>query len=413
MEIRKVRQPSGAEIPILLDQDGLPIPVANEWILTRRGLSPNTLLRNLRELAILFSWFAALRIDYAACIAGLRMFTEAEISGSLSERLRWRVKASEGHTGNVTFIRGEKSAVSPHTFNQRLYTVRLFMNWCFRMTMGAFPSDDPALLRVSAVKDQVDTLLALQKISSPPENKSVTKGLRESEINDLKWCVDFRNDDAYGNGEHVRFRNYLIVMVMLYFGLRPGELLCLQVQDIEIGSVSALRVVRRSADPEDMRSPRPRVKRNGRDLFVEDITFLLLIEEYVEVHREAVMERFGKDHRYLFVSDEGDPLHGNSISNYFQIVRAKFSDLLPGNLSPKSLRHTYSSQTERDLAERGLPEDERRQILAYLRGDSSLSSQDVYVYGEIVRQATAVQSKYQNSLMESFEGYDRKSPPKQ
>ncbi|EPJ2811488.1 tyrosine-type recombinase/integrase [Pseudomonas putida] len=407
MEIRKVRHPSGHELPILLNEHGLPLTIANEWILTRRTLSPNTLLRNLRELSILFSWFFALRIDYMACIAGLRMLTEAEISGSLCERLRLGVKGSQGRLGVITYISGERSAVSPHTFNQRLLTVRQFFSWCFRMVMGALASNDPSLMRLDAIRKQVDSLLEKQKISSPPENKSVRKGLREHEIENLKRCVDFRNPEAYGNDEHVRFRNYLIVMVMLYFGLRPGELLCLQVQDIEIGSISSLRVVRRTPDPIDMRVPRPRVKRNGRDMIVQDLRFLLLIEEYIEVHREAVMEKFGKDHKYLFVSDEGDPLHGNSVSNYFQIIRKKFEGQLPKNLSPKSLRHTYSSQTEHDLAERGTPEDERRQILAYLRGDSSLSAQDVYIYGEIVRQATAVQSSYQSSLMKSFEGYER------
>lgn len=134
-------------------------------------------------------------------------------------------------------------------------------------------------------------------------------------------------------------------------------------------------------------------------------TIIKLIEEYIEVHREGVMSRFGKDHSYLIVSDEGDPLHGNSISNYFQIVRKRFKDQLPSNLTPKSLRHTYSSRTERDMAERGIPEDERRQVLAYLRGDSSKKSQDVYISGEIVRQATAIQSKYHDALMESFLEY--------
>ena len=134
-------------------------------------------------------------------------------------------------------------------------------------------------------------------------------------------------------------------------------------------------------------------------------TLIRLIEEYIEVHRESVMERFGKDHNYLIVSDEGDPLHGNSVSNYFQIIREKFKQALPPNLTPKALRHTYSSRTEREMAERGVPEDERKQVLAYLRGDSSVRSQEVYIIGEIIRQATAVQSKYQDTLMETFLEY--------
>ena len=273
--------------------------------------------------------------------------------------------------------------------------------------MAKWASDDPVFVRIQAHKEHVDQILRDQEISNPPQNKSVTKGLRDHEVVALVWCVDFRNPDAYGLNEHVRFRNFIIVMIMLTFGLRPAEVLTLRVDDVEFGSVTALRVFRRVADPDDTRSPRPSVKRNGRDIEMQVPTIINLIEEYIEVHREKVMERFGEDHNYLIVSDEGAPLHGNSISNYFQIIREKFRDQLPSSLTPKSLRHTYSSRTERDMAERGVPEDERKQVLAYLRGDSSTRSQEVYISGEIVRQATAVQSKYHDVLMQSFLEYSR------
>lgn len=42
--------PSGDQLPMLVDNDGLPIPTPNEFIIGRRFLSTNTLIRNLREL---------------------------------------------------------------------------------------------------------------------------------------------------------------------------------------------------------------------------------------------------------------------------------------------------------------------------------------------------------------------------
>ena len=44
--------PSGDQLPLLIDQDGQPIPWPNEFILGRRHLAANTLVRNLREIAI-------------------------------------------------------------------------------------------------------------------------------------------------------------------------------------------------------------------------------------------------------------------------------------------------------------------------------------------------------------------------
>ena len=405
MDVKMVRHPSGQNLPILLDDDGLPIPLANEWILQRRDLSPNTLTRNLRELAIFYAWLESLNIDFLARIDGDRIFTEAELAGSLCERLRLTVKVDPGQAGVAAIIQGTKVAVSPLTFKLRLITVRQFISWCFRFKMAKLASGDPVFLRIQAHKEHVDKILSDQEISNPPQNKSVTKGLRDHEVVALVWCVDFRNPDAYGLNEHVRFRNFIIVMTMLTFGLRPAEVLTLRVGDVEFGSVTALRVFRRAADPNDTRSPQPRVKRNGRDIEMQVPTIINLIEEYIEIHRESVMERYGKNHDYLIISDEGDPLHGNSISNYFQIIRQKFRDRLPSNLTPKSLRHTYSSRTERDMAQRGVPEDERKQILAYLRGDSSTRSQEVYISGEIIRQAATVQSKYHDVLMQNFLEY--------
>lgn len=260
MDVKLVRHLSGQNLPILVDSDGLPIPLANEWIIQRRDLSPNTLTRNLRELAIFYTWLESLDIDFTARIEGERIFTEAELAGSLCERLRLAVKVDADKAGVIAITQGGKFAVSPLTYKLRLITVRQFINWCFRLKISKLEAKDPAFLRVQAHKDHVDKILRDQEIKNPPQNKAVTKGLRDREVTDLIWCVDFRNPNAYGSDEHVRFRNFIIVMIMLTFGLRPAEVLTLRINDVEFGSITALRVFRRVADPHDKRSPQPRVK---------------------------------------------------------------------------------------------------------------------------------------------------------
>jgi len=59
-------------------------------------------------------------------------------------------------------------------------------------------------------------------------------------------------------------------MIMLNYGLRPGELLSLRVEDIEFGAISAIRVTRRPPNPNDKRNPRPQIKRNGRVLPIDN-----------------------------------------------------------------------------------------------------------------------------------------------
>jgi hypothetical protein len=56
MKVETITHESGDLLPLLLDSDGMPIPAPNEFIISRRSLSPNTLIRNLRELSVLYLW---------------------------------------------------------------------------------------------------------------------------------------------------------------------------------------------------------------------------------------------------------------------------------------------------------------------------------------------------------------------
>jgi hypothetical protein len=58
MYVEIVDHPSGDQLPILLDSDGLPIPMPSEFMMGRRALGINTLVRNLRELSVLYRWLS-------------------------------------------------------------------------------------------------------------------------------------------------------------------------------------------------------------------------------------------------------------------------------------------------------------------------------------------------------------------
>lgn len=87
MRIEIITYSSGDQIPLLLDADGLPVPLPNEFILSRRYLSPNTLIRNLREFAVFYRWLGRENIDFMDRLISYG-FVEAEVSGSLIEALK-------------------------------------------------------------------------------------------------------------------------------------------------------------------------------------------------------------------------------------------------------------------------------------------------------------------------------------
>lgn len=113
MHVKVVTHKTGEQIPIMLDAHGMPITLPNEFVLSRRALSTNTLVRNLRELSVLYDWLEVSGCDLLTKLLAQNSFNEAELKGGLVESLR------------VDKVSARVKAISPNTFNQRLTTVRL------------------------------------------------------------------------------------------------------------------------------------------------------------------------------------------------------------------------------------------------------------------------------------------------
>ena len=390
MRVETVSYSSGNQLPILLDEDGLPIPAPNEFVLGRRALSTNTLTRNLNELAVLYKWFKNQAIDPVRRIASSTSFTEAEIRGGMVEFLK---RDASKNKSLILFT------VSPLTFNQRLTTARQYLGWLYEVYLGSMPHSDMRYERIRDQKNRLMLWLDSSFINAPPMNKGITKGLNDSQVKFLIKILDPNESILFGRDPAVRFRNYVSVMIMLNYGLRPGELLSLRVQDIEFGGISAIRVTRRLDDPKDLRKPRPRIKRNGRVLPIDNPVFARHLDAYIMTWRDHLEAKSDMESDYLILSDEGKPLSQPSITQFFQIIRNRFSNELPANFTAKSLRHTFSSNLERHLRKMGVKEDKRKEVLAYLRGDSSSSSQDEYLMQEIEEQANIAMKNYHQKLL--------------
>ena len=387
MDVEVILHDSGELLPILLDDDGMPIPLPNEFILSKRHVSSNTLIRNLREIKLLYEWFHIHKIDLYERLIQKKPFTEAEITGSLVEFLR------KDHEKRHKTI---KIAVKPDTFNQRLITIKQFLNWYIEMYIGTLPFTSNNYQYYITYKTRLIFLLDRCFINSPPTNKSLSKGLRSSEQSNLIKLVKPQNDSQ----NPIEYRNYIMVMLMLSFGLRPGELLSLRVEDIQLGGISSIRVHRRPPDANDKRKQRPQIKRNGRTLSINDKALAKELDIYITKWREMLDQRnqTSIEWDYLILNQDGKPLSLASITQYFQILKEKYAELVPPNFSPKTLRHTFSSSIERLLREAGVEEDNRKKALAYLRGDSSLSSQDVYTFKETELEANKYLGQYQREI---------------
>jgi integrase len=387
MKIELVTHKTGEQIPMILDTSGMPIVLPNEFILSRRSLSTNTLVRNLRELLVLYRWLGRLNCDLSEKLLAQNSFNEAELKGSLIEALR------------IDQSNGKILTVAPNTFNQRLTTTRQFLSWCMDVLMSQLPLSSLNYERLRERKSFLLKTLDSSFMSATPIRKSLRKGLNEAEVNFLLEVLHPDTRQGFGRDPTVKFRNYVSIALMLFCGLRPGELLSLRVEDAQIGAISAIKIERRLADPLDLRRPRPQIKRNGRIIPIENKQLAFALNEYIVTWREVLECKSPNESDYLILNDEGMPLSQSSITQLFQLLRSQYPDHLPENLTAKSLRHTFSSQLERTLRTSGMDEQRRREALALLRGDSSLDSQDTYIAQEVEEQAIKSLKQYQAKII--------------
>lgn len=181
MYIEVIDHPSGDQLPILLDNDGLPIPMPSEFVMGRRALATNTLVRNLREISVLCRWLERERIDLWDRITRGKAFTEAEIRGGLIESLR----REQSQNRKV-----KRLSVTPNTFNQRLTTVRQFFGLYFDIYLGSIPFGDSRYELIRDQKMRTISWLDHSFISAPPSNSSKQKGLSVKQAQFLVRCLD-------------------------------------------------------------------------------------------------------------------------------------------------------------------------------------------------------------------------------
>jgi integrase len=369
MRIDQVSFPSGERLPMLLDDDDLPIVPACEWLLSRRHFGLSTLSRNANEIKAIHGWAKKQRIDIYERIRSGRQFTEAELT-SLIEHLRRPVFTARAVA---------KLAVSPDTANKRLSTGQRHLTWFIDEVTGA-PGTPPALWEPLTEMREKLLKYFLAARQGPEGNRKFHKHLTLKQVQFLQDALDPEGLILFGRDKRGRLRNFLMVCLLVFLGLRTGELLSLRLQDVRFGAITSINVVRRALSSNDPRRRPPQVKRLGRILIIDNPRVNILLDNYIMNERQWCIDHGkGQESGFLFVSDEGEPLSADRLRQLFIDLRTRFPDDLPSHLTPHSLRYTFTDTVSGELLRQGMEEAQREKILMYLRGDSSASSQDTYI----------------------------------
>lgn len=375
---------------MLVSPNGLPVIEPNVFALTQRGLAWRTIEKKLRAIAQVHQWADQNdNIDLDERISSGMLFSESEINGSLLPTLR-RSRQKR---------KVQQLVVAAKSYNVKVMYVKEYLVWRVNSHLVKLSASDSRFQAIEKKLRVIIDWLEDAVLSTSSAGNEVSKGLTPEQLHLL---LALTHPDYSGNpwkSDDIRHRNHLIIHLLLS-GLRPAELLTLRVVDILIGAISALEVKRRPHDREDPRLKSPEVKRSGRIIPIADAQFVILIDHYVMEWRPRFEERNASGSDHLILSDEGNPLSYSSIANIFSTLK-QHDKRLPNNLSAKTLRHCFSGSMERNLRYSGIEEGRRKEILAYLRGDTDLESQQIYIREEIKEQARIALQRHQADVFQS------------
>lgn len=338
--------------------------------------SLNTQISVLADLAFLIAWFAlkasrnANWIDPSHRAATNQVpLTQREVNdfGRWCQRSAGDM-ASEARSGrsNVSRLHGE-NVVGTKFRNRRLRNASKYLQWLVVSLATGDESNQHDIALTEVRRNLISRWFAKQVLA---DSKAMPPGsLDQVEADSLRKVLN--NSEVFPHDD-IGIRDRLIIELLLQ-GLRAGELLKIQVVDvndayrIDIGRhIGIVSIARRPNDIDDCRAHEPAVKTRPGKLPIPKRLAQALIAYVTEFRRPAVDARAGGEETpYLFVNHSGRyvgrPLSQRNLNRIVAKLKGRFG--LPSNLAPHVLRHTHCTELYDDQRKKGRSDKDIRALL--------------------------------------------------
>ncbi|WP_447866124.1 tyrosine-type recombinase/integrase [Rahnella bonaserana] len=218
--------------------------------------------------------------------------------------------------------------------------------------------------------------------------ESESKALTKRQVITLINIIDIEsanNPFAY----HVRFRNNLIIKILLETGMRGGELLNIKLTDFDYAK-KYISIIRRPDDKGEPRLRQPLVKTLERKIPLS-LELTKLVQEYISDFRSK--QSHAIEHDYLLVTHSSNGYLGYAltISGYqkiFEQIRKNSAELT--NIVGHSLRHTWNVKFSEMMLLNANAQDyiTYEKVRNYLMGwKKNSNTSDIYNQGFIVQES--------------------------
>jgi len=405
---------NGERYPILLGEDGIP----NFWVtlyVTEKLRSTHTqsaISNSLGHLIHLNLWELINNRDLVSEFEKGKLLTQEDIysirdhcmldTRSLKKWLNSSdksvVKFASASTASVMPI---QRVSSDHAAN-RITHIAAFLDFTIRTILKNKLIDENVSNNIVMMNE---SLLSNRPkgnkrrgLSCDPNTKAPPPQAFERILNIVKE----NSPDNPFRGEDIKFRNAIIFDIMDATGMRAGEILALQIRDIDFQQ-GAISVVRRHDAIEDPRKKQPVAKTNERRIPVpKKITDRL--REYIMEKRAHITT--ARKHPYIFVTHKPGKYFGKPISNSTFVNRilkpaiAVHPELLE-EITRHGFRHNFNYKLSKKIDAineaakknpeiKPISEKKEIQIRKELNGWSSEDTPDIYNVRHIREEADRV-----------------------
>lgn len=380
-EIRMIRTASSGLRPYFL-VDGVPVILANLWagdLLQKSRL--NTVENYLRDVAIAYEWALSRGSPLEGKLERLAVFSSTELT-SLAERLCSTKRGAEA---------------SQSTCARRLESIKSFIDFSFEHYVEL---NRLSLLEQSqAEKNKNKNLRNLHKkvikIAQQSEPSLPATPLDSGEQALLKSVLRPGNSRNPFNSVQTQARNHCLFLVMLETLARRGEVVLIELNDVDLGHSPTIRIKRPSDINRERRKDGASLKTRGRVVPIS-ASLAASLNEYISDHRAKLLKP-RRPCTALFVSSrDGRRLSARTVNTVLRTVAACLG--LPNfstRIHPHGLRSTGANIARKRLENSGAPSINVKDALAYLGGWSP-NSESVQQYsrqaisdrlGEIIRKS--------------------------
>lgn len=304
-KLAKALLPNGERRPYLVGRDGMEDDYCSLFVIStqrNRGLSVASQEAALNAVNVLCGFCQVNGIDLAGRLRAGRYLTSIECE-ALSNFARQSFGAEAKRRQKVVALgkvrRGYAYAVpsvARQTHFKRLTHIADFVEWMAKYLLTHVSPD--RMLRIAEMREDV---LRHRSSSAPVRDDVQDDGFTQRHNQALNVVIAPGSERNPFRPE-LQLRNLLLVEMLRQTGIRRGELLSLQVRDVD--HVKQQITVRRRHDAiDDPRVDQPVSKTDGRTIPIS-VYLTELIVQYVAQRRTVPG---ATKHRYLFVTHKSGP----------------------------------------------------------------------------------------------------------